>query len=140
MGFKSEFKEFISKGSVMDMAVGIIIGGAFTAIVTSLVEKIIQPIISMLGGSNLEGLGITLPNGGFIDFGAFISAIINFILIALVVFWLIKGINKMRRKSEEAEPEVAAPTCPFCKEEVKEGTTRCPHCGEAFEAPAAPEA
>ena len=140
MGFRSEFKEFISKGSVMDMAVGIIIGGAFTAIVTSLVEKIIQPIISMLGGSNLEGLGITLPNGGFIDFGAFISAIINFILIALVVFWLIKGINKMRRKSEEAEPEVPAPTCPFCKEEVKEGATRCPHCGEAFEAPAAPEA
>ncbi|MGI6220455.1 MAG: MscL family protein [Coriobacteriales bacterium] len=67
MSFKSEFKEFISRGSVMDMAVGIIIGGAFTAIVTSLVEKIIQPIISMLGGSNLEGLGIALPNGGFID-------------------------------------------------------------------------
>ena len=140
MGFKSEFKEFISKGSVMDMAVGIIIGGAFTAIVTSLVEKIIQPIISMLGGSNLEGLGITLPNGGFIDFGAFISAIINFLLIALVVFWLIKGINNMRRKNEEAEPEVAAPTCPFCLEEVKEGATRCPHCAGVFDEPAKAEA
>jgi large conductance mechanosensitive channel len=142
MGFKSEFKEFISKGSVMDMAVGIIIGGAFTAIVTSLVEKIIQPIISMLGGSNLEGLGITLPNGGFIDFGAFISAIINFFIVALIVFAMVKAMNKFQEatsallKKEEEEAEAAAPTCPFCLEEVKEGATRCPHCAGVFDEPA----
>ena len=133
-----EFKEFIAQGNVMDMAVGIIIGGAFTGIVNALVEDIINPLITTLTGGGTDMAGSLVVAG--MDFGAFISAIINFILIALVVFWLIKGINKMRRKSEEAEPEVAAPTCPFCKEEVKEGATRCPHCGEAFEAPAAPEA
>ncbi len=98
MKFISEFKEFISRGSVMDMAVGIIIGAAFTAIVTSFVSDIVQPFIVLItgGGTGVSGLVIPVagtPNG--IDFGAFISAIINFLIIALVVFLLIKGINKL---------------------------------------------
>ena len=147
MSFMSEFKEFVSRGNVMDMAVGIIIGGAFTAIVTSLTNDIINPFLKLItGGAGTDVAGLTIPVPGTengIDFGAFISAIINFLIIAFVVFMLIKAMNNMSRaakavagKTEEAEPEVEAPTCPFCLEEVKEGATRCPHCGGAFEEPA----
>ncbi|MBQ3302182.1 MAG: large conductance mechanosensitive channel protein MscL [Eggerthellaceae bacterium] len=141
----AEFKEFIAKGNVMDMAVGIIIGGAFTAIVTSLVEKIINPIIAIATGGQTPGAGLQWAVGeSVVDFGAFIGAIINFLIIALVVFLMVKGVNGMKRKAEELagkteeaeEEEAPAPTCPFCMEEVKEGATRCPHCGGAFEEPA----
>lgn len=138
MSFKSEFKEFINQGNVMDMAVGIIIGSAFTAIVTALVDNVIKPIITLVAPEGMDKLGVTLPNGAFVDFGTFIGAIIDFILIALVVFLMIRTLNKMRRKGEE--PEAPAATCPFCKEEVKEGATRCPHCAGEFAAPAVPEA
>ncbi len=143
MGFFKEFKEFINRGNVMDMAVGIIIGAAFTAIVTSLTDDIIKPLISLVTagqGTDIAGLSIPVPGGGAIDFGAFISAIINFLIIALIVFLLVKGMNKMQDvekklvgKDEEAPEEKPAPTCPFCLEEVKEGATRCPHCGGAFD-------
>ena len=137
MGLISEFKEFINKGNVMDMAVGVIIGGAFTAIVTSLTENIINPLITVItGGNGTEVGGLVVP-GTEIDFGAFISAVINFLIIALIVFLIVKSFNKMQsmtRKPKEPEPD--APTCPFCLEEVKEGATRCPHCAGAFESPA----
>ena len=143
-GLVTEFKEFIAKGNVMDMAVGIIIGGAFTAIVTSLVEKIITPIIQMVTGGEEAGVGLQWTvNGAVIDLGSFIGAIINFLIIALVVFLLVKGVNKIKdtvSKPEEEEEEAEPITCPFCLEEVKEGATRCPHCAGVFEAPAtAPE-
>lgn len=133
MSFRSEFKEFIARGNVMDMAVGIIIGGAFTAIVTSLTDSIIQPLISLFGTGELGALGIALPNGQVVNFGAFISAIINFLIIALVVFFLVKGVNKMKSMGDsvtgkKVEEAAATPTCPFCMEEIKEGATRCPHC------------
>lgn len=145
----SEFKEFIGRGNVMDMAVGIIIGAAFTAIVTSLVDDIIQPFIVLItgGGTGVSGLVIPVagtPNG--IDFGAFISAIINFLIIAWVVFMLIKGLNKLhnagsvvsKRFNKKGEEVIEKePTCPFCLEEVNEGATRCPHCAAELPEPAA---
>ena len=130
-----EFKEFIARGNMMDMAVGIIIGGAFTAIVNSLVESIIQPLIAVIaGGSATEVSGLVIP-GTDIDFGAFISACINFLIIAIVVFCLIKALNTMKAAGEKAlgiekaEEEAPAPrTCPFCFEEIHDEATRCPHC------------
>ena len=110
-GFFAEFREFITRGNVMDMAVGIIIGSAFTAIITSLVDNIINPLISLLtGGFDLSSLEADLGNGCAIGYGAFIQAIISFILIALVVFLLIKGINNMHKKEEAEEPAPAGPT------------------------------
>ena len=103
--FVKEFKEFISKGNVMDMAVGVIIGGAFTAIVTSLVNDIIMPLLSLLtGGLDFAGLAIKLGEGeeaASLHYGAFIAAIINFLLIAIVIFCIIKAINKMPKKKKE---------------------------------------
>ncbi|MBR2835868.1 MAG: large conductance mechanosensitive channel protein MscL [Coriobacteriales bacterium] len=137
-----EFKDFINKGNVMALAVGIIIGGAFTSIVNSLVEDIINPLISMIGGSpEVKGLAWTF-NGATVDLGAFISAIINFLIIALVVFFLVKGVNKVQEASEKllkkeaAEEAAAAPKCPYCLSEVNEGATKCCHCGSILEAQA----
>ena len=135
--FFEEFKEFIQQGNVMDMAIGIIIGGAFTAIVTSLVNDIINPFIKLVSGGGTEVSGLSIPVPGTqngIDFGAFISAIINFLIIAFIVFCMVKTLNKfmkaskLKKDEEEAVEEVAAPHCPHCLEEVKEGATRCPHC------------
>lgn len=149
MSFMSEFREFIDRGNVMDMAVGVIIGGAFTSIVTSLTNNIINPIITLITGGHgteLGGLAIKVTDTVAIDFGAFISACINFLIIALIVFCLVKGFNKMRTASEklvgkqqEEVAEPAAPTCPYCLEEVKPGATRCPHCGGTFDKPASAE-
>ena len=105
-----EFKEFISRGNVMDMAVGIIIGGAFTAIVGSLVADIITPIIGMLmGGINFSELAVTVGSAQ-LTYGNFIQAVINFLLVAWVLFMIVKAMNKMKRKEEEkpAEPEAPA--------------------------------
>ncbi|MBQ2084262.1 MAG: large-conductance mechanosensitive channel protein MscL [Firmicutes bacterium] len=105
-----EFKEFISRGNVMDMAVGIIIGGAFTAIVSSLVADIITPIIGMLmGGVDFSSLAVTVGSAN-LTYGNFIQAIINFLLVAWVLFMIVKAMNKMKRKEEEkpAEPEAPA--------------------------------
>lgn len=129
--FMKEFREFINKGNVMDMAVGVIIGGAFTAIVNSLVSDIIQPLISGLTGGE-EEIGLVVKIGAAeLDFGAFISAVINFLIVAFIVFLMVKSVNKLRDTvhHEEEKAEAASPVCPHCLEEVKEGATRCPHCG-----------
>ena len=109
-GLVEEFKTFITRGNVLDLAVGIIVGGAFTAIVTSLVNDILMPFIgTILGGVNFSSLSITYK-GAIIGYGAFIQAIINFLLIALTVFLLVKAINKISRKKEEKKeaPKPAA--------------------------------
>lgn len=131
--FWKEFKAFISRGSVMDMAVGIIIGGAFTAIVSSLVDDLVMPILSLLtGGYDFTKLSVVLGEGdtaATLNYGMFISAVINFLLIALVIFCVIKAINKMKdkvAKKEEADPTTKI--CPFCKSEINIEATRCPHC------------
>ena len=131
--FWKEFKTFISRGSVMDMAVGIIIGGAFTAIVNSLVNDLVMPLLSLLtGGFDFTKLTVVLGSGegaATLNYGLFISAVINFLLIALVIFCLIKSINKMKDKLEKEEEEApTVKTCPFCKSEIDIEATRCPHC------------
>lgn len=138
--FIKEFKEFISRGNVMDMAVGIIIGGAFTAIVNSLVNDILMPLLSLLtGGMDFSTLSVVLGSGedaATLNYGLFIGAIINFLLIALVIFWLIKAINKvsnLRKKEEEEVEEATTKVCPYCKEEVAIDATRCPHCTSELE-------
>ena len=108
MEMLKEFKEFISKGNVMDMAVGIIIGGAFTAIVTALVDSILMPVIGALcGGLSVADMSITVGNAA-IGYGAFIQAIIDFLLVAWVLFMIIKALNKAKAaavKEEEPAPE-----------------------------------
>ena len=125
-----EFKDFIARGNVMDMAIGVIIGGAFMAIVNSLVNDIVNPFIKLISGGGTEVSGLSIPVAGTengIDFGSFISAIINFLIIAVIVFLLVKAINKfMKDKKESADSP--AQVCPHCLEEVKVGATRCPHC------------
>jgi large conductance mechanosensitive channel len=132
-----EFKEFISRGNVMDMAVGVIIGGAFTAIVNSLVNDMLMPLLSLLtGGFDFSGLCIALgegENAATINYGSFISAIINFLLIALVIFLIIKAINKVSRKKKEEAPVPTTKECPYCKEQIAIEATRCPHCTSKLE-------
>lgn len=109
-GFIKEFKEFISRGSVIDLAVAVVIGGAFTKIVNSLVDDIIMPIIGVIiGGINFEKLMLTVGTAE-IKYGMFIQAVVNFLLIALVIFTIIKAINKFKKKEEEKPEEPAAPS------------------------------
>lgn len=126
--FIKEFKEFINRGNVMDMAVGIIIGGAFTAIVSSLVEDIINPILGLFGGANLDKLTVSLLGEVTLNYGKFIAAIINFLLMALILFLIIKALNKASSLHPKKEEEAVTKTCPFCKSEIDIEATRCPHC------------
>lgn len=109
-----EFKDFIAKGNVMDMAVGIIIGAAFTAIVGSLVADLINPIISLfMGGIDFSNMGVVLSegeDGAVFAYGKFIMAIINFVIIAFVVFMLVKAMNKTKKAEEEAPAADPGPT------------------------------
>ena len=126
-----EFKEFILRGNVMNMAVGIIIGGAFSAIISSLTEDIISPILGLFGGMNFDQLTLSLGGEATLNYGKFITAVINFLIMAFVVFWMVKAVNKVMEKKEEAPAEPEAPTtkeCPFCKSEIAIEATRCPHC------------
>ena len=104
-GVIAEFKEFISRGSVMDLAVGMIMGAAFTAIVNSLVDDIVMPLIGViLKGIDFTALMVTVGDAN-ITYGNFIQAVINFLCISLVIFLLVKALNKFRKKKEEAPPE-----------------------------------
>ena len=104
-GLVAEFKEFISQGSVMDLAVGIIIGAAFTAIVTSLVKDLIMPLVGMaLGGVDFSSMSFIVGTAS-LTYGSFIQAIINFFIIAFVIFMIVKYMNKFR-KTKDAEPEI----------------------------------
>lgn len=133
--FFEEFKKFISKGNVMDMAVGIIIGGAFTSIVSSLVNDIINPILGLFGGMNFDQLSWNITGDVTLYYGKFITAVVNFLIMALIVFLLVKIMNKaMSRLQKPEEPK--APTtkiCPFCQSEIALKATRCPHCTSELE-------
>lgn len=135
--FMKEFKEFISRGNVMDMAVGIIIGGAFTAIVTSLVNDILMPLIAgIFGGMDFSSWVLKIGESS-INIGTFVAAIVNFLIVAFVIFSIIKAMNKAAsivKKPEEEAP--AAPTtkiCPYCKSEINIEATRCPACTSLLE-------
>ena len=127
--FMNEFKKFICRGNVMDMAIGVIIGGAFTAIVTSLVNDVINPLLGIFGGMNLDQL-VWNVNGAEIAYGKFITAVINFLIMALIIFVIVRTMNKLSDKYSKKE-EPAAPTtkkCPYCKSDIALDATRCPHC------------
>ena len=139
-GIIGEFKEFILLGNVMDMAVGVIVGGAFTAIVTSLNEDILTPILGIFGGTDFSELKVTLGSGEnapTLLYGNFITAVINFLITAFVIFIIIKSINKASEKAaalvkkNKDDAEAAAPTekeCPYCFSKIDIKATRCPHC------------
>lgn len=141
----NEFKEFINRGNAMDMAIGVIIGGAFTGVVNSLVNDIFQPLLQSVGGSpEIKGLVLYL-NGQEVNFGAFISAIISFLITALAVFAIVKALNKAAHikelaaqkagcaKEAEEAAEPAPRACPFCKTEIADDATRCPNCTSKLE-------
>ena len=116
--FLEEFKKFISKGNVMDMAVGIIIGGAFTSIVSSLVNDIINPVLGLFGGMNFDQLAWNITGDVTLYYGKFITAVVNFLIIAFVVFLMVKVINRFRRKKEAAPPPAPEPPKPSPELEV----------------------
>ncbi|MCI8741984.1 MAG: large conductance mechanosensitive channel protein MscL [Lachnospiraceae bacterium] len=140
--FLKEFKDFALKGNMIDMAVGIIIGGAFNGLVKSLVENLVMPAISLVTGKiDFSNMFIALDGNHYttleaareatstISYGLFLTEVINFIIMAFVVFCVVKQLNRLRRKPEEAAP--AAPTekeCPFCRTSIAINATRCPHC------------
>ncbi len=139
--FLQEFKAFAMRGNVIDMAVGVIIGSAFTAIVNSLVGDLFMPVLSLLTrGMDFSALAIPLGSGedaAVFAYGNFIAAVINFLLIALSVFLFVKLLNaaKERGRKAEAAAEAAAPPrlCPYCRSEIAEDATRCPHCTSILE-------
>ena len=147
--FFKEFKDFAMKGNVIDLAIAVIIGGAFGKIVTSLVNDVFMPLIGLLtGGTNVSGMFAVLgevPEGTVIksldqaaelgiatlNYGVFIQTIIDFILVALCLFLVVKAINKskdLKKKEEEAPAEPTTKVCPFCQSEISIKATRCPHC------------
>lgn len=144
-GFFGEFKKFISRGNVMDMAIGVIIGGAFKGIIDSLVKDIIMPVISKLvGGLDFSNWFIALDGGHYetlkaaqdagvatLNYGTFLTVVINFLLMALVIFIMVKSLNSFALKRKKQEETVLEPTtkvCPFCKTEIAIDAVRCPHC------------
>ena len=135
--FFDEFKTFIARGNVMDMAVGVIIGASFKAIVDSLVADIINPLLGLFGGMNFSEYVINLPGEATLNYGNFITAIINFIIMAFVIFCIVKFMNGMSTKfTKKKEEEPVAPTtkvCPFCKSEIAIEASRCPHCTSTIE-------
>ena len=116
-----EFKEFAMKGNVIDLAIGVIIGGAFGAIVSSVVEDVLTPIIGAIFGQP-DFSGIKL---GPIQLGNFINAVVNFLIVAVCLFAVMKAINKMKKPEAPAKE---ARKGPFCKSEIADDATRCPHC------------
>ena len=139
-GFASEFKKFIMRGNVMDMAVGVIVGGAFTSIVTSLNKDILTPLLGLFGGMDFTHLTLPLGEGEeapVLMYGNFITAIINFLITALVIFCLIKFINvlsdKLTKKKEEEKTEPTTKECPYCKSAIAIEATRCAYCTSQLE-------
>lgn len=147
-GFLKEFKEFAMKGNVIDLAVGVIIGGAFQKIVASLVSDIVMPLIGLITGDISfadKFIVFGLEDGevyatadaaiaagkNVLTYGNFLDAVINFLIMAFVIFLFIKGINTLKNTAKKEEPAAEEPTtkvCPFCKSEIAVDATRCPHC------------
>lgn len=139
-GLMEEFKKFIMRGNVMDMAVGVIVGGAFTAIVTSLNQDILTPILGIFGGIDFSNLFLVLGSGDsapVLAYGSFITAVINFLITAFVIFILIKSLNvlneKFSKKEEPAEEAPTVKTCPYCFSEIPIQASRCGHCTSMLE-------
>jgi len=127
--FFQEFKEFALKGNVMDMAIGVIIGAAFGNIVTALTESFINPLLQLIPGNGEVG-GAFYINGVAFTYGAFITAVINFLIMAFVLFCLVKAVNKAMSLGKKKEEEAAPLTkkCPYCCSEIDIKAVKCPHC------------
>lgn len=138
-GLIAEFKKFIMRGNVMDMAVGVIVGGAFTSIVTSLNQDILTPVLGIFGGTDFSNLKLALGSGEnapVLCYGNFITAVINFLITAFVIFILIKvmnGISARLIKKEEKAPEPETKTCPYCCSTIPIRAVRCPQCTSILE-------
>ena len=128
--FMNEFKEFALRGNVMDLAIGVIIGAAFQAIINSLVNDVLSPLIGLFAQTDLSYLVLTL-NDVDIKYGAFLTSVINFIIMVFIIFLLVKGMNALAsigRRKEEDKPEPDVKKCPYCLSEIDIKATRCPHC------------
>ena len=124
-----EFKEFIAKGNILDLAVGMVMGAAFTAIVNSLVKDLLMPIITGLtAGVDFEDLVVSV-GGATLKFGNLINAIITFLIVAFVLFAILKSLHKIKPISDKPTTK----KCPFCKSEIAFDATRCPHCTSELE-------
>jgi len=135
MAMLKEFKEFAMRGNVIDMAVGIVIGGAFGKIVSSLVNDVIMPPIGMLLGKvDFSNLAITLTEktaeaeAVTIKYGVFVNTVLDFVIVAFAIFMVIKQINRLKRKPEEAPAAPTTKDCPKCYSTIPIKATRCPHC------------
>src|SRR5688572_15592585 len=127
-----EFKEFAMRGSVMDLAIGVIIGAAFGKIVTSLVDNLLTPLIGLvMGGTDFSGLHFEVGKSKFM-YGAFIQAVIDFVIVAFVIFLIVKAINRMKRPAQEAETASEMKDCPYCLSSVPLLATKCAHCTSAL--------
>ena len=140
--FFEDFKAFAMRGNVIDMAVGVVIGGAFGKITTSLVNDIFMPLLGILtGGINFGGLFYALDGNeyasieaaaeagvGTLNYGAFIQNIVDFLLIAFCMFLVIKFMAKMKKPEPAPAPAKAPRLCPYCRQEIADDATRCPHC------------
>ena len=135
--FLNEFKEFIMRGNVLDLAVAVLVGAAFQSIVTSLTDNIISPVIGLFTRMNFDQLSVQIPyTDVIIKYGAFITSVINFLIMALIIFLIVKVINKIMtfgRKKEEQTQEETTKVCPYCKSEISIDATRCPHCTSKLE-------
>jgi large conductance mechanosensitive channel len=130
--FMQEFKAFALRGNVIDLAVGVIIGGAFQGIVKSLTGDILSPIIGLFAKTDFSTMAWTIL-GVEVRYGAFITAVINFLIMAFLIFLLVKGMNKLanlgHKRKEEAPPaEPTTKICPYCLSEISIQASRCPHC------------
>ena len=143
-----EFKQFAFKGNVVDMAVGVMIGGAFGKIVTSIVNDIFMPVFSLLTGKvDISGLFVALDGGEYatladaqaanaatLNYGMFLANVLDFLMIAICVFFFVKLLNKLHRHKEEAPAPAEEPRlCPYCRTEIAKEATRCPHCTSQLE-------
>ncbi|WP_128426565.1 large conductance mechanosensitive channel protein MscL [Gudongella oleilytica] len=142
-----EFKKFAMRGNVIDLAVGVVIGGAFGKIVASLVSDIIMPLVSLVvGGMDLAGKFVSLDGNTYptlaaaqeagaatLNYGLFIMAIVDFLIIAFSIFMVVRAINRMKKPEEPVVEEPTTKECPFCKSQVAIAATRCPHCTSSLE-------
>ncbi len=138
--FLQEFKAFAMRGNVLDMAVGVVVGGAFNAIVTSLVNDIISPVIGLFFNTDFSDLAITVGDVS-VAYGSFVTAVVNFLIVAFTLFVVIKTVNKANSLTHKpkAPAAPAAPTekeCPYCFSKIPLKATRCPHCTSVLEAAA----
>ena len=133
--FLQEFKEFALRGNVMDLAIGVIIGAAFQAIINSMVNDVLSPLIGLIANTDLSYLVLTIRDVD-VKYGSFLTAVINFVIMVFVIFLLVKGMNALSslgRKKDVVEEEPTEKTCPFCFGKIYIKATRCPHCTSILE-------